>query len=188
MPILRLVSSRLRTVLALTALIVAPLAAQEHPISWVVVRPPARITQGAVVKLALRATIPQGWHLYSITQGPGGPVPTTITTAAGATIALTGSIRSPEPDIAEDKNFGILTETYTDSATFTVPVTALAPGRAKLALQVAYQTCTDRYCLPPTSDIVEASFEVTAAAPGAVMAAPIAPIVPPAAPTPTPTR
>ncbi|MBK6494390.1 MAG: thioredoxin family protein [Gemmatimonadetes bacterium] len=185
-PILRLISSRLAPLLALTALVVGPMAAQEHPISWAVVRPPARITQGAVVRLALRATIPQGWHLYSITQGPGGPVPTTITTAAGAAVAITGTIRSPEPDIAEDKNFGILTETYTDSATFTVPVTALAPGRAKLALQVAYQTCTDRYCLPPTSDIVEASFDVMAAAPGAEMATPVAtavtpPTTPPAA-------
>lgn len=167
----------------------APLAAQEHPISWALVRPPARVTQGAVVKVALRAAIPSGWHLYSITQGPGGPVPTTISTESGATVAISGTIRSPEPDIAEDKNFGILTETYTDSATFTVPVTALAPGRQTLSLKVAYQTCTDRYCLPPTADIVEASFDVTAAAPGAEMAAPVATAVapppPPATTTPT---
>ncbi len=183
---LRLSITRCWSLLALAAVTAAPLAAQEHPISWTIVRPPASVTQGAVVKVALRATIPQGWHLYSITQGPGGPVPTTITTAAGAAVAITGTIRSPDPDIAEDKNFGILTETYTDSATFTVPVTALTPGRATLALQVAYQTCTDRYCLPPTSDIVEASFAVTAAAAGATMATPLATAVTPPAIPPTP--
>jgi thiol:disulfide interchange protein DsbD len=154
--------------------------AQERPITWSFARPPATMVQGKIQTVQLRALIPSGWHLYSTGQGPGGPVPTTITTAANGAFAVAGIIKAPEPDIAEDPNFGILTETYTDSVLFRVPVTASTPGRQTLTLTVAFQTCTDRYCLPPTTEILTAKVEVTAAAAGAVMAT----VVPPPAPPP----
>ncbi len=164
--------------LTLAPLVATPLAAQEHPLTWSLVKPPARATEGVVVKVKLRALIPQGWHLYSITQPPGGPSPTRITAPAGSAFALTGSLGIPDPDVAPDKNFDILTETYSDSVTFTVPMTAHAAGKTKLALLVAYQTCTDRYCLPPTSDVIEAPITVSPAAAGSVAAT--APVTPPA--------
>ncbi len=172
-----------RTV-SLAALVVAlfagaPLAAQEHPITWSLVKPPVRTVQGAVVKARLHALIPPGWHLYSITQGPGGPVPTSIATPPGAAFAISGVIGAPDPDIAPDKNFDILSETYADSATFTVPLMARTEGVTALAILVSYQTCTDRYCLPPTSDVVASPITVTAAAAGTVLPEPV--ITPPVA-------
>ena len=170
--------------LALTLFVAIPLAAQEHPITWSLMTPPVRTTQGTVVKTRLRALIPQGWHLYSITQGPGGPVPTSITTPPGAAFAIAGAIGAPDPDVAPDKNFDIISETYADSATFTVPLLARTPGVTALALSVAYQTCTDRYCLPPTSDVVAGPITVTAAAAGTVIPEPAGSL--PATPTPAP--
>ena len=137
------------------------------------------MAQGAVTRVRLHAVIPEGWHLYSITQPPGGPVQTVITVPLGSALAITGSIAAPDPDIATDKNFDILTETYADSVTFTVPLIARMPGSTRIALKVAYQTCTDRYCLPPTSDVLEAPLIVTPAAAGTVIpsAAPVLPVI-----------
>ena len=160
-------------VLALALLAGAPLAAQEHPITWSLVKPPVRTVQGTVVKARLRALIPPGWHLYSITQGPGGPVPTSITTPPGAAFALAGKIAAPDPDVAPDKNFDILSETYADSVTFAVPVMARTAGTTTLAMSVAYQTCTDRYCLPPTSDVISTPITVTASGATAVIPEPV---------------
>ncbi len=170
--------------LALTLFLAAPLAAQEHPITWSLVKPPVRATAGAMVTARLRAVIPPGWHLYSITQGPGGPVPTSITTPPGAAFTIAGAIGAPDPDVAPDKNFDILSETYADSTTFIIPLMARTAGVTTLALSVAYQTCTDRYCLPPTSDLVTTPITVGAAAAGTVI--PEAVVAPPVTPTPAP--
>ena len=161
-------------------------AAQERPITWTLVPPPLQMVQGTIHRVVLRAAIPQGWHLYSTSQGPGGPVPTSITTAPNGAFGIAGIIRAPDPEVAEDPNFGILTETYIDSAAFRVPVTALKPGRQTLSLTVAFQTCTDRYCLPPTTEVLEAMVTVTPAAADAEMAAVVAPPAPPVTPPPPP--
>lgn len=163
--------SRLATIGSLVALVAltARLGAQEHPLTWTLVKPPARVTQGVETRVRLHAVIPQGWHLYSLTQGPGGPTPTTIAVPEGnSAFAIAGRIQSPDPDVAQDRNFDILSETFTDSVTLTVPMVARTSGTARLALMVSYQTCTDRYCLPPTSDVLSAPVVITPAAAGSI--------------------
>ncbi len=168
--------------LAGLALTPRDLVAQERPIAWSFARPPAAMVQGTIQTVQVRALIPPGWHLYSTGQGPGGPVPTAMTTPAAGGFAIAGIVRAPEPDIAEDPNFGILTETYADSVLFRVPITATATGAQTFVLTIAFQTCTDRYCLPPTAETLTASVAVRPAAPGAMMATAVPPAPPPVVP------
>ncbi len=161
-------------------------SAQEHPITWTLVNAPRRATQGTVISVKLHATIPSGWHLYAISQPPGGPVPTVISAPKGSAFSLAGTVRAPEPEIAPDPNFNILTETYIDSVTFAVRMMPRQTGASKLALRVSYQTCTDRYCLPPTSDVLESPVLIAAAAPGTVIADVAPPTVPPVVPSSAP--
>ena len=159
--------------LATLSLAVAPakrVAAQEHPIAWTLAKPPATVAQGVAFVVRLHATIPAGWHLYSVTQPPGGPLPTVIAIAPKSPFALSGKIKAPEPAVALDPNFNILTETYVDSVTFPIRVVARSMNATSLAFAVSYQTCTDRYCLPPTSETVAVPIAVVAAPPGAVVA------------------
>ena len=158
---------------AMALLLLAPVCveAQQHPITWSLVAPPNTVVQGTAFTVRLHAVIPPGWHLYSLTQPPGGPVPTVISVAAGSPFALSGRVKAPEPEVAADRNFDILTETYADSVTFTVRVLARSAGATKLALAIVYQTCTDRFCLPPATENVETPITVAAAAPGTVIAA-----------------
>ncbi len=168
--------------LLLATLLAGPAVAQERPIVWSVASSPARVEQGATFTVRLNAEIPAGWHLYSTTQGPGGPVPTRIVPVAGGGFLSAGRVTAPDPEIAHDANFDILTETYLDAVSFTVPLRARMPGAQSLTLSVTYQTCTDRYCLPPTEVLVTTPISATAVA-GAVVEAPA---VPPPAPATAP--
>lgn len=157
----------------------APARAQEHPITWLLTSATQSVRQGQRFAALLHAQIPGGWHLYSTTQPPGGPVPTVISVASDRGFVLVGAPTAREPDVAPDNNFRIITETYADSVTFMVPVAARAAGAETLGLKVEYQTCTDRYCLPPTSEVLRLPLSVT---PGTAVALTIAPARPPAPP------
>lgn len=151
------------------ALLSARASAQEHPIQWTLVKPPTEVKQGAPFTARLHAVIPAGWHLYSITQPPGGPVATVISLPAGSSFLLAEKVRAPDPDVALDPNFNIPTETYIDSVTIPVRLNAHTKGTTKLAIVIAYQTCTNRFCLPPTADVIESPINVLEAAPGVVV-------------------
>jgi thiol:disulfide interchange protein DsbD len=134
-------------------------AQREHPITEVIRAPSGGISArpGERFTITLAVDIPNAgktWHLYSITQGPGGPIRTHIKIGPAESFRLAGTIKGTEPDIANDPNFGIMTETYTDSAIFSIPVssTAAATGTKRLIVSMYYQTCNDKYCLPPVED------------------------------------
>ena len=155
--------------LAASTLGVTSLGAQERPITWTLAKPATPITQAASFTVQLHATIPAGWHLYSITQPPGGPVPTVISLPSGSTFVMNGKVRAPDPDVALDPNFNILTETYLDSVTFPVRLIPRVAGNTKLAVTVTFQTCTDRFCLPPTKETLELALTVATAPPGTII-------------------
>src|SRR3954469_14982175 len=99
------------------------LAQREHPISSRIDIGPAGISTrpGSTFEVKLAVTIPSQpvvWHLYSITQAPGGPIATTITVGPSSTFRLAGTIKGTPPDIADDPNFNMMTETHTDSVVY----------------------------------------------------------------------
>src|ERR1019366_6044708 len=173
-------SPRIATsILACAALAAGPLTAQQHPITWSLTGNVKGLRQGKPFPVMVRAQIPPSWHLYSTTQPPGGPVQTVITIPDHAAFTLAGAPRAREPDVAPDNNFEIVTETYADSVTFITTVVPLMAGAHTLRVKVSYQTCTNRYCLPPTDEELELPVQI---APGSVAAA--VPPAPPPATTP----
>jgi thiol:disulfide interchange protein DsbD len=100
--------------------------------------------------------------LYSITQPPGGPIATTIKIGPAETFRLAGKIDGTPPDIADDPNFGMMTETHTDSVVYNIPIVASprANGTKSLVVALRYQTCNARYCLPPVTDTITTSIRV----------------------------
>ena len=157
-----LLSRKGRLSAALTMTMALPLAAQrEHPISSEL-RIPSGFTAkpGERFNVTLAVTIPsvpEVWHFYSITQAPGGPIATTINLGPPTVFRLGGTIQGTAPDIKNDPLFdGLLTETHTDSVIYQIPVIASpsATGKQRLAIALRYQTCNDRYCLPPVTDSI----------------------------------
>jgi thiol:disulfide interchange protein DsbD len=134
-------------------------SAQDSPVSWSA----SATAQGDTATFALSARLAAGWHLYSPTQGPGGPTPLRVNALAPA--RSVGALDAPVPKLAPDKSFGIITETYDDAVTFRGR--AVSSSHDALALRVRYQTCDDRVCLPPTTIDVPVALSRIAAAPTA---------------------
>jgi len=139
-------------------------SAQQEPVKLALRLPAATgaVAPGATFKAQLVATIEEGWHLYSITQPPGGPIATRITVTKGQVVTLDGKIDGPLPRTVFDANFGMDTELYDGEATFGIPLKVAAdakPGSLKITVDTYFQACNDQFCLPPRT--VKSAVEVT---------------------------
>lgn len=147
---------------ALTALAQGP----DPVVQWSVkIAPSKPLKAGQIVKASLNAKIEEGWHVYSITQAPGGPMKTEITVPAGQAITLAGPVTGPTPQTAYDSNFEINTEFYENSATFNVPLgidRSANSGPVKGTIDVRFQTCNERLCLPPATTHVPVTMTIAA--------------------------
>ncbi|HKT58598.1 MAG TPA: protein-disulfide reductase DsbD N-terminal domain-containing protein [Gemmatimonadales bacterium] len=155
-----------RTLASLLAVALAALpapAVAQRPIVWRAQATPVAVRAGTDVTVNLSARLEAGWHLYSHTQGQGGPIPTTIKLPPEQPFALAGPITAPAPARSFDANFGIMVETFEDSVTFAVPVRVTAdspPGPHPLQVHVRYQVCTRTVCLPPHTEKLAVSVTV----------------------------
>ncbi|MCO6512362.1 MAG: thioredoxin family protein, partial [Aridibacter famidurans] len=105
---------------------------------------------GDEIDAALLATVEEGWHLYALEQPDGGPIATTVKVAEGSPFELRSDVTTPEPITEYDPNFRIDTSYFKDSARFDLPLRASAGSNASgLGIDVRYQLCNDRLCLPP---------------------------------------
>lgn len=136
-----------------------------RPVRWTLVggSSPRDIISGRTVPITVQAAIAKGWHIYSLTQKPGGPIPLRLELVGGPDVVVRGVIKAPKPDRTFDKNFGIETELYSGSPRFTIPVGV--PGRSlkgvrKFQIAARYQVCSDKLCLPPRVDTVDAAVRI----------------------------
>src|SRR5215216_2118674 len=83
-----------------------------RPVRWSVVRgsSPRSVVSGRTVPITLQAEIAKGWHIYSLTQKPGGPIPLKLELIGATDVSVRGVIRAPKPERVFDRNFGIETE------------------------------------------------------------------------------
>ncbi len=110
----------LRIALLALAFISLPAFGKEDPVSWSLSPQNDRaVTPGSKAYLQLQAKIEEGWHLYSPTTPPGGPIITKIAVTPSPSVSGFRLYR-PEPVRKLDPNFNIDTETYTGSAQFLI--------------------------------------------------------------------
>ncbi len=160
-----------RTLLVLGVLATPAMGAYgqvSRAVHWSARATPTALRPGDTTRVALHATIAEFFHLYSTTQGPGGPVKTTVTLLPSKGWGQVGTLRVPPPDTIPDGNFGIMSEVYDDSLTIglTIKATLGAAGVAEPArIAVRHQSCTTRYCLPPRTDTVVVPVKITGSSP-----------------------
>jgi thiol:disulfide interchange protein len=178
-------------------------ARKQDPVHWSATAAATPARTGGTFDVAVSARVDDEWYVYSVTQGPGGPVPTSIAVGPKVLFTRAGAIRGPAPRSAYDPNFEIQTEKYEGAFTLTVPVAlaASAPrAGATVSIAVTYQACTNRLCLPPQTETLRVpvkwsespgtSREVRgesreargADAPASVLAPPASPLAPSSAP------
>jgi DsbC/DsbD-like thiol-disulfide interchange protein len=140
-----------------TLLVTERNAVSLRPVHWSVIGGPAAraVVSGRTIPIVVQADIAKGWHIYSLTQRSGGPIPLRIDLIGEADMIVRGIIKAPKPERQFDKNFGIETELYSGSPRFTIPVGVpgrLLSGIRKLQIRARYQVCSDKLCLPPRTD------------------------------------
>ena len=149
------------SMISLCALIVTLLqpftSASIQPVKWKLIGGDAtrRVVAGRTVALELQADIASGWHIYSLTQKTGGPIPLRINLSNSADVAIRGRVSAPKPVRTFDKNFGLETELYSGRARFAVPVgvpVSSASGVRSFQLEARYQACSDKLCLPARTE------------------------------------
>jgi len=122
--------------------------------------------------------------MYSTTQGAGGPVRTAVELLPSPDWTRVGTLRVPPPDTIPDRNFGIMSEVYSDSVVFGLALLRSTIARSNgesPRVAVRFQVCTTTYCLPARTDtiIVPVVLSTTSATASE-------PVAFPASPTPTP--
>ncbi len=159
------------------ALLVAglPVWAQKlDPIKWTLTAEPGTVAPGAKALARLEARMEPGWHLYSLSTPPGGPIPTTI--KIGDNAAISGfTVYQPRPVKAFDKNFNLDTETYEGSAVFLIELSLDGTARAGatgVTAEVRYQACNDKLCIPPVRRSASADLRIDPAARAAAIVIP----------------
>jgi len=129
------------------------------PVSYSVTGAPEKVKAGEIFEVTVKASIEGKWHLYSVANDPdAGPYPTQFSSANPA-MAIAGNIVESEPKIELDPNFDAELGWHTREATFTIPVAFRedASGSSMIDLEVLYQVCDDKSCLPPkTKSITQA--------------------------------
>lgn len=127
-----------------------------QPVKWSLKPSVIQARIGQKFNLLLTAQIEEGWHLYSMQLMPNGPTPTRIAVPAGL-FHSAGMIQASEPLVVFDPTFKTDVELYDRQASFQIPVKTAErskPGKQLAAVEVTFQTCNDRICLPPMKVVV----------------------------------
>ncbi len=123
---------------------------------------PDSLAAGERVDLKVMAEMEEGWHLYSIHNDPDkGPIPTRFD-ASSEGLSIVGEVRESQAEIAYDPNFDTELGWHSGSALFSIPVQfdRWLKGPKRISLDITYQTCDDRSCLPPVTKTVSANLQL----------------------------
>lgn len=126
----------------------------QNPVQWTasIGNRPTPIRAGESFDVLATATIADGWHLYAIDQTAGGPIPTRVSLPDGQAFTLNGAVKEPPPTAKFDPNFNLETRFFEKHVEFVVPVKLAAgtpPGASSVNVDVRYQACNDKLCMPP---------------------------------------
>ena len=165
-------SPRLAALLvALAAVILLPSAAYAQqgppqPVKWTLAVEPesGQVAAGGRLVAVVMAAINEGWHVYAPDEANVGPRPVDLAIVKNPVFSAAGKFTSPEPEREMDEAFGQITASYSEKATFRLPVAVAADapaGAHTLEIDVAFQACDGNICLPAKAARVKATLTVT---------------------------
>lgn len=124
------------------------------PVKWSYA---AKKTSKTEATVYLKATIDEGWHLYSQNMADGGPVKTSFTFAPSKAYKPVGKPSEPKGVTKFEKSFDMNVTYFEKTVTFQQKIKLTGPT-AIVKGTVEYMVCDDSQCLPP--ETVEFSIPV----------------------------
>ena len=118
----------------------------ETPVKWSYAAKKLNPTEAVVF---LRATIQDGWHIYSLDVKDGGPIKTSFTFTPSKEYSLVGKTSEPAAITKYEKVFSMDVSYFEKSVTFQQKIKLKSPNAAVVKGKLEYMTCNDKKCLPP---------------------------------------
>ena len=97
----------------------------------------------------LRATIQDGWHIYSMNVKDGGPIKTSFKFAPSKEYTLVGKASEPKAITKYEDAFKMDVSYFEKTVTFQQKIKLKSANAKEVKGQLEYMTCNDHKCLPP---------------------------------------
>src|ERR1700712_2053780 len=118
----------------------------ETPVKWSYAAKKINATEAVVF---LKATMDNGWHIYSQTVKDGGPIKTSFKFTPSKEYALVGKTSEPTPVTKYEDAFKMNVSYFEKTVTFQQKIKLKSGKMAAIKGQLEYMTCNDKKCLPP---------------------------------------
>jgi len=118
----------------------------ETPVKWAYGAKRISATEAVVF---LKATIDDGWHIYSLNVKDGGPIKTSFTFPASKDYIVVGKPSEPTPISKYESSFKMDVSYFEKSVIFQQKIKLKTAGATVVKGSLEYMTCNDHKCLPP---------------------------------------
>lgn len=110
--------------------------------------------------VTLSAAVEDGWHVYALSQPAGGPTPLKISVPVGAPFEIDKPVQEIKVIRHDDPNFKMETLYYLKAMSFHVAMKKVGTALVDtIPVDVRFQACNDRLCLPPYTAHLTATLE-----------------------------
>ncbi|OKS88968.1 protein-disulfide reductase DsbD domain-containing protein [Mucilaginibacter polytrichastri] len=116
------------------------------PVKWSYAAKRISATEAVVF---IKATIDNGWHIYSQNVKDGGPVKTEFKFAPSKAYTAVGKTSEPTPVTKFENAFKMNVSYFEKEVVFQQKVKLTSPNATVVKGQLEYMTCNDKQCLPP---------------------------------------
>jgi DsbC/DsbD-like thiol-disulfide interchange protein len=122
--------------------------AQLNPVTWSF---SANKVADKTYEVHMKATIQNGWHLYSQKQPDDAiAIPTAFTISPNPLFKPDGKIKElGKMEVMKDAALGVSANQYSKSVDFVQKIKLKTNAKTSFNGSVEYQTCDDKKCLPP---------------------------------------
>ena len=96
----------------------------------------------------MKATLENGWHIYSQHVDEGGPIKTSFTFTPSGDFTLVGKTAEPKPKVKHEEVFNMDVGYFDKEVVFQQKV-KLKKGETTVKGAVEYMACDANQCLPP---------------------------------------
>jgi DsbC/DsbD-like thiol-disulfide interchange protein len=139
----------MKKILAAVAALVISVSAYaqiETPVKWAYAAKKTSPTEAVVF---LKATVQDGWHIYSQYVKDGGPIKTSFTFSPSKAYSLVGKPVEPKPVTKFEKAFGMNVSYFEKEVVFQQKIKLKSPNATVVKGQLEFMVCNDKKCLPP---------------------------------------
>ncbi|WP_129717104.1 protein-disulfide reductase DsbD domain-containing protein [Pedobacter sp. SYP-B3415] len=117
----------------------------ERPVTWSYA---AKKINSKEAIIFLKASVDEGWHIYSLNVKPGGPIKTSVKLSPSKDYTALGAATEPKPIVKYEETFKMNVPYFEKQVIFQQKV-KLNKGTTTVKGTVEFMACNDEKCLPP---------------------------------------